>query len=176
MITRRQFVRQLAIAAGGLLPWTRAWAGMRFEVECSTEEPSVHFLHAVQYRGGDWTSSLGFSRTAQGSRRRTSIAVSFQRHTLRTDPDLFAYPFCISPVPSTSRPSQKRKSPRCGASELWRLHLVNDASGYRGSAFERRIREEVPRLFRTRLSNDSPLTTRCSAPTTWCGWSPVGAW
>ena len=85
MITRRQFVRQLAMAAGGLLPWTRAWAGMRFEVGgARTEEPSGPFVFAqVQYRGGDWDPHPSASvELLKEVDRRTSIAVSFQRHTL----------------------------------------------------------------------------------------------
>ena len=103
--------------------------------------------------------------------RRTSIAVAFQRHTLTvTDPDLFSYPFLyltgaldFTPFTDAEIATLQRFLSFGGCM------LVNDASGYRGSAFERRFREEVPRIFPTRRSNDSPSTTRCSAPTTWCG-------
>jgi hypothetical protein len=152
MITRRQFVSQLATAAGGLLLWAPAQGGMRFEVGgARTEEPSSPFVFAqVQYRGGDWDPHPSASvELLKEVDRRTSIAVSFKRHTLTvTDPDLFAYPFlyltgALDFTPFTEEEiALLRRFLSFGG-----CMLVNDASGYRGSAFERRIREEVPRLF-----------------------------
>jgi hypothetical protein len=56
MMTRRQFVGQLAMAAGSVLLCSPAQAGMRFDMGGTrTEEPSGPFVFAqVQYRGGDW--------------------------------------------------------------------------------------------------------------------------
>jgi hypothetical protein len=152
VITRRQFVHQLAAAAAGLLPWVPARAGMRFEVGGPrTEEPSSPFVFAqVQYRGGDWDPHPSAPvELLKEVDRRTSIAVSFQRHTLTvTDPDLFSHPFlyltgALDFTPFTEEEiATLRRFLSFGG-----CMLVNDASGYRGSAFERRIREEVPRLF-----------------------------
>jgi Domain of unknown function (DUF4159) len=152
VITRRQFVRQLAIAAGGILPWVPAWAGMRFELGGGrTEAPSSPLVFAqVQYRGGDWDPHPSAPvELLKEVDRRTSIAVSFQRHTLTaTDPDLFSYPFlyltgALDFTPFTEEEiTTLRRFLSFGG-----CMLVNDASGYRGSPFERRMREEIPRLF-----------------------------
>jgi Domain of unknown function (DUF4159) len=150
--TRRQFIRQLVIAAGALLPWVPARAGMRFEAGSSrTDEPSSLFIFAqLQYRGGDWDPHPSASvELLKEVERRTSIVVSSQRHTLTaTDPDLFSYPFlyltgALDFTPFTEDEiATLRRFLNFGG-----IMLVNDASGYRGSAFERRFREEVPRLF-----------------------------
>jgi len=81
-----------------------------------------------------------------------------------TDPDLFAYPFlyltgALDFTPFTEEEiTTLRRFLSFGG-----CMLVNDASGYRGSAFERRIVRRCRGCSRTKLSNDSPLTTRCSA-------------
>ena len=152
MITRRQFVNQLAMASGMLLTGVPTWAGIRFEgAGARTEEPSSPFVFAqVQYWGGDWDPHPSASaELLKEVDRRTSIAVSFKRHTLTaTDPDLFSYPFlyltgALDFTPFTEEEiAVLRRFLSFGG-----CMLVNDASGYRGSAFERRIREEVPRLF-----------------------------
>jgi Domain of unknown function (DUF4159) len=152
VITRRQFVHQLALAAGGGLAWLPAWAGMRLDVGgARPEEPSSPFVFAqVQYRGGDWdphpTASIELLKEVD---RRTSIAVLSQRQTLTvTDPDLFSFPFlyltgALDFTPFTDEEIViLRRFLSFGG-----CMLVNDASGYRGSPFERRIREEVTRLF-----------------------------
>jgi hypothetical protein len=65
-----------------------------------------------------------------------------------TDSDLFAYPFlyltgALDFTPFTEEEiATLRRFLGFGG-----CMLVNDASGYRGSTFERRIREEVSRLF-----------------------------
>jgi Domain of unknown function (DUF4159) len=152
MITRRQFICHLAVAAGGLLPWTQAGGGIRLEAGSPrTEEASGPFVFAqVQYQGGDWDPHPSAPvELLKEVDRRTSIAVSFQRHTLTTtDPDLFSYPFLYVTGSLDFTPFTD--------AEIATLHrflsfggfmLVNDASGYRGSPFERRVREEVPRIF-----------------------------
>jgi hypothetical protein len=152
MITRRQFIDYLAVAAGGLLPWAQAWAGIRLEAGSSRSvEASGPFVFAqVQYRGGDWdphpSAPLELLKEVE---RRTSIEVSFQRHTMSPiDPDLFSYPFLyltgaldFAPFTDAEIVTLQRFLMFGGCM------LVNDASGYRGSPFERRFREEVPRLF-----------------------------
>ena len=152
MMTRRQFIGQLAMAAGSVLSCSPAQAGMRFEEgRYSDGRASGPFVFAqVQYRGGDWDPhpSAAFELLKEVDRR-TSIAVSFQRHTLTvTDPDLFSYPFLyltgaldFTPFTEEEIVTLRRFLSFGG------FMLVNDASGYRGSPFERRIREEVPRLF-----------------------------
>jgi hypothetical protein len=125
---------------------------MRFEMGGTrAEEPSGAFVFAqAQYRGGDWDPHPSASaELLKEVDRRTSIAVSFQRRPLTlTDPDLFAYPFLyltgaldFTPFAEEEIATLRRFLSYGGCM------LVNDASGYRGSAFERRIREEVPRLF-----------------------------
>ena len=152
MITRRQFIGQLAVAAGGLLPWSQARAGIGREAgSARTEEASSPFVFAqVQYRGGDWDPHPSASvELLKEVERRTSIAVSFQRHTLTsTDPDLFSYPFLyltgaldFTPFSDAEIVTLQRFLNFGG------FMLVNDASGYRGSPFERRFRDEVPRMF-----------------------------
>jgi hypothetical protein len=150
VITRRQFVQQLSMMAGGLLAGASVQAGMR------VEDPSSPFIFTqVEYRGGDWDPHpSGPSELLKEVDRRTSIAVSFQRHTVTlADPDLFSYPFLYLTGALDFAPF--------GEAELVRLRrfltlggfmLVNDASGYRGNPFERRLREEVQRLF-----GDQPL-------------------
>ena len=47
MITRRQFIDYLAVAAGGLLPWAQVWAGMRLAAGSSRSvEASGLFVFA----------------------------------------------------------------------------------------------------------------------------------
>jgi Domain of unknown function (DUF4159) len=152
VITRRQFVRQLALAAGGLLSGASAWAGMRLEMGSSrTEEPSSPFVFAqVQYRGGDWDPHPSAPvELLKEVDRRTSIAVSFQRHALTaTDADLFSYPFLYLAGAHDFTPfTEEEIATLRRFLSFGGFMLVNDASGYRDSPFERRFREEVPRLF-----------------------------
>jgi len=81
--------------------------------------------------------------------RRTSIAMAPPRQTLTLDdPDLFSYPFlyltgALDFAPSTDAElATLRRFLHFGG-----FMLVNDASGYRNSPFDRRIREEVKRIF-----------------------------
>jgi hypothetical protein len=81
--------------------------------------------------------------------RRTSIAVSFRRQTLTLDdPDLFSFPFlyftgALDFTPFTEEDvATLRRFLSFGG-----FMLVNDASGYRGSPFDRRMRDEVQRIF-----------------------------
>jgi hypothetical protein len=152
VVTRRQFIRQLAAATGGVLLWAPAMAGTRSEMGSSrSEEPSSPFIFAqVQYRGGDWDPHPSAPvELLKEVDRRTSIAVSFQRQTLTaTDPDLFSYPFLyltgaldFTPLTEEEIAALRRFLSFGG------FMLVNDASGYRGSPFERRWREEVSRIF-----------------------------
>ena len=152
MITRRQFIRHLAAAAGASLLWVPARAGTRLGAMSSrTEEPSSPFIFAqVRYRGGDWDPHPSAPvELLKEVDRRTSIAVSFQRHTLTAaDPDLFSFPFlyltgALDFAPFTEEEILTlRRFLSFGG-----VMLVNDASGYRGGAFERRIREEALRIF-----------------------------
>jgi uncharacterized protein DUF4159 len=152
VMTRRQFMRQLAMAAGGLLPWAPTLAGLRLEAgSVRPEEASSPFMFAqVQYRGGDWdphpSASMELLKEVD---RRTSIVVGFQRHTLTlADPDLFSYPFlyltgALEFTPFTEEEiAVLRRFLSFGG-----FMLVNDASGYRGSPFDHRFREQVQRLF-----------------------------
>jgi hypothetical protein len=152
VITRRQFMVHLAVAAAAFLPLNQARAGMRLEAGSSrTEEPSSPFIFAqVQYRGGDWDPHpSGPLELLKEVDRRTSIGVSFQRQTLTvSDPDLFSYPFlyltgALDFTPFTEEEiTLLRRFLSFGG-----FMLVNDASGYRGSPFDRRFREEVQRIF-----------------------------
>jgi Domain of unknown function (DUF4159) len=152
MITRRQFIGQLTIAAGGGLLWSPVRAGTRFEVGGTrAEEPSGPFVLAqVQYRGGDWDPHpSALVELLKEVDRRTSIAVAFQRHTLTiTDADLFAYPFLYLTGALDFAPFTEEEIARLRRFlSFGGCVLVNDASGYRGSPFDRRLREEVARLF-----------------------------
>lgn len=152
MITRRQFISHLAGAAGGLLPWALVGPAVGREAgSLRAGEASGQFVFAqVQYRGGDWdphpSASMELLKEVD---RRTSIRVSFQRQTLTpTDPDLFSYPFLyftgaldFTPFTDAEITTLQRFLNFGG------FMLVDDASGYRGSPFERRVREQVPRLF-----------------------------
>lgn len=152
MITRRRFFGQLTWGLGSIGAWSLAHAGLRSEMgDGRQQEASSPFIFAqVHYRGGDWDPHPGGSvELLREVDRRTSIVVSFQRQTLRPDaPDLFSYPFlyltgALDFAPFTEEEvGTLRRFLNFGG-----LMLVNDASGYRGSPFERRIREEIPRLF-----------------------------
>ncbi|HEX2278142.1 MAG TPA: DUF4159 domain-containing protein [Candidatus Tectomicrobia bacterium] len=154
MITRRQFIAYLAMAAG-LLPKPARAGSLR------VEEPSSPFVFAqVQYRGGDWDPHpSGPSELLKEVDRRTSIGVTFQRHVLTvSDPDLFSYPFlyltgALDFAPFTEAEiAVLRRFLSFGG-----VMLVNDASGYRGSPFDRRLREEVQRLFPDRALERLPF-------------------
>jgi hypothetical protein len=134
------------------MSWAPSYAGLRPEGgNPRTEEAASPFIFAqVHYRGGDWnphpSAPLELLKEVD---RRTSIAVSFQRQTLTvTDPDLFSYPFlyltgALDFMPfSAEEIATLRRFLSFGG-----FMLVNDASGYRGSPFERRLREEVRRIF-----------------------------
>jgi Domain of unknown function (DUF4159) len=157
VITRRQFAQHVMMVVGGLLSGASVQAGMRAETGGTrVEDPSSPFVFAqVKYRGGDWDPHpSGPAELLKEVDRRTSIAVSFQRHTLTlADPDLFSYPFLyltggldFAPFDEAELAGLRRFL------NLGGFMLVNDASGYRGSPFERRVREEVQRLF-----SDQPL-------------------
>jgi hypothetical protein len=114
-------------------------------------EASSPFVFAqLRYRSGDWDPHPGSSlELLKEVDRRTSIVVSFQRQTLLPDdPDLFSYPFlyltgALDFAPFTEEEvGTLRRFLNFGG-----LMLMNDASGYRGSPFERRAREEILRLF-----------------------------
>jgi Domain of unknown function (DUF4159) len=162
VITRRQFGRYLAVAAGSLLGWVPAQAGIRSEVgSARQDEPSSPFIFAqVQYRGGDWDPHpAAAGELLKEVDRRTSIAVSFQRQTLTLDDaDLFSYPFlyltgALDFAPFTEEEvATLRRFLSFGG-----FILVNDASGYRGSPFDRRIREEVQRMFPDQAFERLPL-------------------
>jgi hypothetical protein len=145
VMTRRQFMVHLAAAAGALLPKPARAGSSR------VEEPSSPFIFAqVQYRGGDWDPHpSGPLELLKEVDRRTSIGVTFQRHILTvSDPDLFSYPFLyltgaldFTPFTEAELAILRRFLGFGG------VMLVNDASGYRGSPFDRRLREEVQRIF-----------------------------
>jgi hypothetical protein len=150
--TRRQFMVRLLMAAGALLPQSSGGAGARQGAGSPrVEVSSSPFTFAqVQYRGGDWDPHPSApAELLKEVDRRTSIGVSFQRYLLSlNDPDLFSYPFLYLTGALDFTPFTEE--------ELTRLRrflgfggfmLVNDASGYRGSPFDRRFREEVSRLF-----------------------------
>lgn len=152
MSTRRQFLGHLFMAAGMLLPRASGEAGARQgTAQSRIEASSSPFTFAqVQYRGGDWDPHpSGPLELLKEVDRRTSIGVSFQRYPLSLDdPDLFSYPFLYLTGALDFTPFTEE--------ELTRLRrflsfggfmLVNDASGYRGGPFDRRLREQVPRLF-----------------------------
>jgi hypothetical protein len=145
-------MRQLIGGGGGIGTWSLAQAGMRSEVARGRQdEASSPFIFAqVRYRGGDWDPHPGSSlELLKEVDRRTSIVVSFERQTLALDdPDLFSYPFLyltgaldFTPF-SAEELSTLRRFLNFGG-----FMLVNDASGYRGNPFERRIRDEIHRLF-----------------------------
>jgi hypothetical protein len=152
VITRRRFIGQLTAGLGSLGAWSLARAGLRIEAgEGRQEEASSPFVFAqVRYRGGDWDPHPGSSlELLKEVDRRTSIVVSFQRQTLTLDdPDLFSYPFlyltgALDFMPFTEEEAATlRRFLNFGG-----FMLVNDASGYRGSPFDRRIRGEIPRFF-----------------------------
>jgi len=132
--------------------WRQAWAGTRPEAGGPGQDaPSTPFVFAqVQYRGGDWdphpSAPLEVLKEVE---RRTSIAIVPQRRTLTLDdPDLFSYPFLYLTGALDFAPFTD-----ANVAALQRfLHfggclVVNDASGYRNSPFDRRIREEVKRIF-----------------------------
>jgi hypothetical protein len=152
VITRRQFVQQLTMLAGGLLSGASVQAGMRLDTGgIRVEDPSSPFIFTqVEYRGGDWDPHpSGPAELLKEVDRRTSIAISFQRHTLRLDDaDLFSYPFLYLTGALDFAPfSEAELTGLRRFLNLGGFMLVNDASGYRGSPFERRVREEVQRLF-----------------------------
>ncbi|MBI3327026.1 MAG: DUF4159 domain-containing protein [Nitrospinae bacterium] len=152
MITRRQFVRWLGLGGTSLLAWTCPRASTRAEAGgFGQNEPSTPFVFAqVRYRGGDWdphpSSAVELLKEVE---RRTSIEASAQRHPLTLDdPDLFSYPFLylagaldFAPFTEEELVTLRRFLNFAG------FMLVNDASGYRSSPFDRRIREEVKRIF-----------------------------
>lgn len=152
MITRRQCVQHLAVVAGGLLAGTLVPASRRSAAgSLRPEAPSNPFVFAqVQYRGGDWNPHpSAATELLKEVERRTSIAVSLQRHPLTLDnPDLFSFPFlylagALDFTPFTDEDiATWRRFLRYGG-----FLLIDDASGYRGSPFERRIRDEVSRMF-----------------------------
>jgi len=137
---------------GGVCSWSLAQAGMRPELGGGRqEEASSPFVFTqVRYHGGDWDPHPASSRELlKEVDRRTSIVVSFRRQTLTLDdPELFSYPFlyltgALDFTPFTEEEiTILRRFLNFGG-----FMLVNDASGYRGSPFERRIRTEVQRIF-----------------------------
>jgi hypothetical protein len=150
-MTRRQFLRHLGVAAGLLGAWPLASAGVRPEAGPSQEEPSSPFVFAqLRYRGGDWDPHPGsYLELLKEVDRRTSVAVVFRRQTLTLDdPELFSHPFlyltgALDFAPFTEEEiATLRRFLSFGG-----FMLIDDASGYRGSPFERRIRDEVRRLF-----------------------------
>jgi len=152
MITRRQFIAQLSVGAGALLSWAQAGQGIEREMGSTRPEAASGLFEfaQVQYRGGDWdphpSAPMELLKEVE---RRTSIAVASQRQALSlTDPDLFSYPFLymtgaldFTPLTDAELMTVQRFLNFGG------FMLVNDASGYRGSPFERRFREEVARIF-----------------------------
>ncbi len=152
MITRRQFIERLGLAGASLLAWTYAGAHTKADAGSFVQdEPSTPFVFAqVRYRGGDWdphpSSAVELLKEVD---RRTSIAILPQRHALSLDdPDLFSYPFLYLTGTLNFAPFTEEES----ATLRRFLHfggclLVNDASGYRNSPFDRRIREEVKGIF-----------------------------
>jgi len=152
VITRRQWMQYLAVVAGGLLSGTPVSAGGRSEAgSWRSEALSTPFIFAqVQYRGGDWDPHpSAAAELLKEVERRTSIAVSLQRHPLTLDdPDLFSFPFvyltgALDFTPFTEEDTATwRRFLRYGG-----FLLIDDASGYRGSPFARRIRDEVRRMF-----------------------------
>jgi hypothetical protein len=125
---------------------------MRLEAGSSRpEDVSSPFTFAqVQYRGGDWDPHPSASvELLKEVDRRTSIVVAFQRHTLPlSDPDLFSYPFLYLTGALDFTPfTEEEMTVLRRFLSFGGCMLVNDASGYRGSPFDRRLREEVQRLF-----------------------------
>jgi len=140
VITRRQWVQYLAVVAGGLLSGALVLAGHRSEAgSWRSDVPSSPFVFAqVQYPGGDWDPHpSGPTELLKEVERRTSIAVSLQRHPLTLDdPDLFSFPFvyltgALDFTPFTEEDTATwRRFLRYGG-----FLLIDDASGYRGSPF-----------------------------------------
>lgn len=143
-ITRRQFLWRLALGGASVCVWTHARAA-------SPDEPSTPFMFTqVRYTGGDWDPHpAAHVELLKEVQRRTSIEVSTQRFTpMLTDPDLFSYPFIyltgaldFAPFSAEDIATLRRFLNFGG------FILIDDASGYRGSPFDRRIREEVKRIF-----------------------------
>lgn len=149
MITRRGFLRLFGLSA---VTGTHVWANTRLEAgSFRRDEPSTPFVFAqVQYPGGDWDPHpSGPGELLKEVERRTSIAISPQRHTLTLDdPDLFSYPFVYLTGALDFAPfAEEELATLRRFLNFGGFMLVNDASGYRSSPFDRRIREEVKRLF-----------------------------
>jgi hypothetical protein len=104
----------------------------------------------VRYRGGDWDPHpSGAEELLKEVERRTSIEVSPQRFALTLgDADLFSYPFVYLTGGLDFAPlTQDEVTTLSRFLQFGGFMLVDDASGYRGSPFDRRVREEVKRIF-----------------------------